>query len=69
VIRDYALTRAHRLRLAGEPDTVLVHRADCPMARAHAAAGLEVVTMLGCEREPPAEWPRHDCLDDVRSEH
>lgn len=40
---------------------LLLHRADCPLARTHAALGLPVLTMFGCKKLPK-EYPKHSCL-------
>jgi hypothetical protein len=43
----------------------ILHRADCPQVRQLAADGVPVLTMLGCERMPPADNARliwHTCL-------
>jgi hypothetical protein len=45
-----------------EHDELVLHRADCPDARTRAAHGEPVLTMLDCQREPPAELKRHSCL-------
>lgn len=38
------------------------HRADCPEVRLMAKQSLPVMTMMGCERTPPAEARKHSCL-------
>jgi hypothetical protein len=40
----------------------MLHRVDCPAVQAARRAGEIVVTMFMCEREPPADVPRHRCL-------
>ena len=53
--------------LAFAPDEsgehLVAHRADCPTVRRMAADGVFVATMLGCDGMPPADVPRHDCLN------
>lgn len=53
---DYALAP----NAAG--DRPVLHRADCPKAREQAARGEMVVTMMACEKEPPADLERCACL-------
>jgi len=57
--RDYALTEEH----AG---VVIVHRADCPDVRRIANAGAPVATLFACAHPPPADLPRHRCLEAKR---
>jgi len=57
---DLALT-------ADENGKPMLHRADCPDVRAKAAAGIMVLTMIGCETMPPKDdyrWRWHSCLVD-----
>jgi hypothetical protein len=56
--KDYAVAPDER-------GDLVLHRADCPDVRMMAAAGLPVMTMLGCEREPGADLKRHVCLDEA----
>lgn len=52
------------LALTEEDDgSVLVHRANCPYARARAAAGKPVLTMIGCKEGPGLDLKQHSCLD------
>jgi hypothetical protein len=55
--RDYAIT-------VDEHGSPVCHRANCPAARAAAARGEPVLTMLGCEKEPPGRYARHSCLQE-----
>lgn len=55
---DLALTEGAN----GKP---LMHRADCPEARAQAADGRPVMTLFGVERLP-TDVPRHNCLEGER---
>jgi len=58
--RDYALGPDPAV-----PDRPLLHRADCPMVRAQAAAGLPVATLFGVAHEPRRrDLPRHACLEE-----
>jgi hypothetical protein len=52
--RDYSVV----YRMGG----ILLHRADCGYARAAAAAGAPVLTMMDCESEPGALTPKGACL-------
>lgn len=56
---DLALTEG----ADGKP---LMHRADCPEARAQAAAGKPVMTLWDCAGPLPPNVPRHSCLEDRR---
>ena len=56
--RDFAVTH-------GQHGMMVLHRADCPLARSLADQGEPVLTLFGCEREPAPDsklcW--HECLD------
>jgi hypothetical protein len=41
---------------------VMVHKADCPVARRMAEEGHPVMTMLGCQKVPD-DYKWHSCLD------
>jgi hypothetical protein len=51
------------LSLVQDNDTgyVMLHRADCSLARKMADAGHPVITMFGCETVPD-DMEKHDCL-------
>lgn len=54
----------HDLALTEGPDgKVLMHRADCPEARAQAASGKPVMTLFACEGPLPDDVARHSCLE------
>lgn len=56
-MNDYALVADEATQ------TITLHTATCPAARAAADAGVMVMTMLGCESEPDdPKLLRHDCL-------
>jgi len=57
-MNDYTITADEDGR------NMVAHRADCPLVRLLADAGKPVLTMWGCEREPPDDIPRHDCFED-----
>lgn len=53
--RDIAMVQEH-------DGKVVIHEANCPVARRAAADGFPVFTMFGCERPAPKEYPRHTCM-------
>jgi hypothetical protein len=52
---DFTLTMDSRGR-------AVLHRPDCAIVEITRAAGLPLMTMLGCERDPPSDIRRCECL-------
>jgi len=47
---------------------VVLHHADCPVARAAADGGVPVMTMYGCQFMPD-DIEKHSCLPNGNGEH
>jgi len=51
------------IALVEEPlGQITVHQANCPQARAAAARGAPVATLMGIQGEAPTDLPWHDCM-------
>lgn len=54
-MNDYTLVQE-------KDNTMTAHRPDCALVSMARAAGRPMVTMFGCDREPPADIARCACL-------
>ena len=55
---DYAVAPSQ----GNSPAVLVLHRADCHIARSQAALGEPVLTLFGCEGDPDPKMARCSCL-------